>query len=348
MKRLKSKKGTPSLPSPRQYSDPTRQGSKRKRAIIKSTAIFRKISAGISDIIKSIPVSEKGLVVNSAHAKMINNNKDFVANVDYFFDVNPSIMRDINAMFRRLIENNLFEGTINDESLRNFWFDEYVRSAYLEGANDAIRSAQSMAGATGAAELINGVARVAGSVAFDTGLLNRVNLVASRSFELMKGLSDTMRADLASTLSAGMADGKGVTELVRDVRKRVGVGAGRATRIVRTEINGAYRQSTRRETDVLNDDVFDGSGYKMKMLWFSALAPTTRKSHAKKHGRALTTAEVDKFYGKNANSINCYCSQSNVLVDTKTGKVVQADLLKQMREQRKEWFDDDGDVSVAA
>ena len=157
-----------------------------------------------------------------------------------------------------------------------------------------------------------------------------------------------MRADLASTLSAGMADGKGVTELVRDVRKRVGVGASRATRIVRTEINGAYRQSTRRETDVLNDDVFDGSGYEMRMLWFSALASTTRKSHARKHGKAFTTAQVDKFYGRDANSINCYCSQSNVLINTKTGKVVQIDLQRQMSEQRKEWFSDDDNLAVAA
>ena len=94
--RLKSKNGTPILPSPRQYSDPTRQGSKSKRAIIKSSAIFRKISAGVSDIIKSIPTSNKKITVN----------------VDYTYNVNPAIMRDINAMFRRLIENNLFERSI--------------------------------------------------------------------------------------------------------------------------------------------------------------------------------------------------------------------------------------------
>ena len=48
-----------------------------------------------------------------------------------------------------------------------------------------------------------------------------------------------------------------------------------------------------------------------------------------------------QFYGKDANEINCYCSQTQVLVNMKTNEVVQQDLLDQMDEQRKEWFKED-------
>jgi hypothetical protein len=133
-----------------------------------------------------------------------------------------------------------------------------------------------------------------------------------------------------------MATGKGVRELTGDVMNRVGVSHRRAQRIVRTEILNAHRTAAASETDDLNADVYAGSDWVMKSLWFSARAPTTRPSHLRRHGLTFTTNEVREFYSINANAINCLCNQSVILVNIKTGEVLQEDLLKRMEKQREQ------------
>ena len=73
----------------------------------------------------------------------------------------------------------------------------------------------------------------------------------------------------------------------------------------------------------------------MMQLWFSALAPTSRRWHIERHGKTFTTDNVRQFYSVNGNSINCLCSQSTVLVNKKTGEVLQQALLDRMAKQRK-------------
>ena len=70
-------------------------------------------------------------------------------------------------------------------------------------------------------------------------------------------------------------------------------------------------------------------------LWFSALSPTTRKTHASRHGIVHTETEDEVFYSKDGNTIFCLCSQSPILTNTKTGEIVQEKLLSRMEKQRK-------------
>ena len=48
------------------------------------------------------------------------------------------------------------------------------------------------------------------------------------------------------------------------------------------------------------------------MLWASALKPTTRASHARRHGRVYTIDEVRDFYSRDGNAINCYLPGTQV------------------------------------
>jgi hypothetical protein len=95
------------------------------------------------------------------------------------------------------------------------------------------------------------------------------------------------------------------------------------------------RHGTLDSTDILNIDVYDDSDWKMGMLWFSALAPTSRVSHVKRHGVIYTTEEVRAFYSKEDNSKCCLCSLSPVLVNVKTGEILQTPLVERMLEAKK-------------
>jgi hypothetical protein len=82
--------------------------------------------------------------------------------------------------------------------------------------------------------------------------------------------------------------------------------------------------------DALNRDVYDNSDWKMGILWFSALAVTSRVSHVKRHGVIFTTDEVRDFYSNNDNCKNCLCSLSSILVNVKTGEILQKPLVERM------------------
>jgi hypothetical protein len=90
------------------------------------------------------------------------------------------------------------------------------------------------------------------------------------------------------------------------------------------------RYGTLDSTDYLNRDVYDDSDWKMAVLWFSALAPTSRVSHVKRHGVTYTTEEVRAFYSIEDNSKSCLYSLSPILVNVKTGEILQAPMVERM------------------
>ena len=47
------------------------------------------------------------------------------------------------------------------------------------------------------------------------------------------------------------------------------------------------------------------------------MKPTTRRTHALRHGNLYTSEGVRDWYSINGNAINCKCSQVTVLVDSK-------------------------------
>ncbi len=93
----------------------------------------------------------------------------------------------------------------------------------------------------------------------------------------------------------------------------IGIEQGRANRIARTEITTALRRARWDEHDSASDDL----GLNVMLLHLSALSPTTRQTHALRHGKLYTSEEVRDWYSINGNAINCKCSQVTVLVDEK-------------------------------
>ena len=159
----------------------------------------------------------------------------------------------------------------------------------------------------------------------------------------MKNLTDTTRNDLVRILQIGLEDGQSVSDIVKNIVARTDVSRSRAYRIVRTEINQSYRTAAMEESIQLNNDIYRDSAFELRSLWFSALSSTTRREHGRRHGRVYTFNQVRKFYNKGANAINCYCSQTQVLVNKETGEVLQSDLQTQMSRQR-EMFEEESDL----
>lgn len=190
-------------------------------------------------------------------------------------------------------------------------------TARMQAATGAMQGAATGAYAEGTAQanvnlsgLTDDYARPLTSLLSSEPYVRRSSLVAARVFEEMQGFAGETGADLARVLFTGIEEGRNPLDVARDIRERFGVSRSRAERIARTEVNGALRRGRLDE----EQDAQDRLGIKTGMLWASALKPTTRPTHARRHGRVYTIAEVRDFYSRDGNAINCFCSLTSVLL----------------------------------
>jgi SPP1 gp7 family putative phage head morphogenesis protein len=202
----------------------------------------------------------------------------------------------LNAIVAELVQR------VASETTKRRWLG-YVREAYTQGTGQEVINLQNIAG-----EQYN---RTLAEVLRSDSWLTRIAMIESRVFEQMEAFEGDTANDLARVLRVGVENGLNPREVAEDVRQRFGVSQSRASRIARTEITQAYRRSRLDEDADANRRL----GVRTKLLWYSALSPTSRQSHMAKHGTLLTNEEVREFYSQGGEQINCKCSQASVAVN---------------------------------
>jgi SPP1 gp7 family putative phage head morphogenesis protein len=318
---VNAKVGNPIIP--RRADDPAAQFGNLRNANAQLNKRYTAIKRGVRELLGTFnPVVVSNEITTNAAV--------------YEYRLDAQRYQGINIFLQQLIYGQLLGNTEGVYTSR-WWLNANLTTAYTDGASDALQSSKNIASADvvgiEVSQEIRGMQLE--QIVFSQGFQSRVGLIHARVFEEMKGLSDSSKTDLANTLARGMAKGAGIRELTKDVMKRIDVSHNRAIRIARTEILNAYRTASANETDELNKSVYDDSGWHMVSLWWSALSPTTRKTHAVKHGSTYTTQEVRDFYGVDGNAINCLCSQSPVLANKKTGEILQKPLQERMKKSKE-------------
>ena len=329
---------------PRKADDPAHQFGNLRNANAQLTRRYKNIKRGIREMLKTfdpVLVSNNGSYYNY-ETELVNNEfvtkkAELVTNVAvYKYELDSQKFQNINLFLQQLLYGELLDNNQGNLTSR-WWLNANVTSAYTDGTSDALQSAKNIAIADVVGLEIS--QQIRGTqleqIVFSPGFQSRVGLLHARVFEEMKGLSDQSKSDLSATLARSMAKGAGIREVTKDIMARVDVSHRRAKRIARTEILNAYRPASAAETDDINENVYDDSDWGMLSLWFSALAPTSRPWHISRHGEVYSTQEVREFYSVNGNAINCLCSQSPVLANKKTGKILQEDLQKRLRKQKE-------------
>lgn len=231
-------------------------------------------------------------------------------NKRYTFRLDQALLSSIFADTDRLVDEILLEG-----GERNLWFFEsYVGVAYQRGtaqeyANLGQQSPAYKAGRDSLQALLRSEPYQA-----------RLSLLRARQFEEMKGLSGRVKADMSRILSDGMGRGLNPRDIARNLSEQTGIEARRGHRIARTEVPMALRRARWDEQDQAQEDY----GTQAKLMHISALSPTTRPSHARRHAKLFTSEETRDWYSRDANAINCKCSQVSVLVDEKGEPLVPA------------------------
>ena len=332
---------------PRDAADPANQRGNLGRAVRELKKRFKAIEKEMVQLVGEQSKYRKVTAANAEWRPLVYftnakgeldtfKSQEAVNKTYYEYQIDTDRYNQIDNFIDRLLKRSILE-SLNGDKPPRWFFQSYLTKSFNDGVSDALQSAKNQAEPDIVGQQITQQIRAIGDDAFSPQILQALSLVHSRVFNEMKGLTDSMKVDLAETLTRGMADGLGIRDISEDIKKRVGVGFSRAQRIARTEILQSYRTAQRARTKEINETVYDDSPYVMRQLWFSALADTSRPNHVAKHGQVYTQQEVERFYSESGFAVNCLCSQSPVLVERKTSKPVNEDLQKKMIKQKQAW-----------
>lgn len=176
-------------------------------------------------------------------------------------------------------------------------------------------------------------ARSLEAVVFSEPFRNRVAMAQIKSYEHWTGLSAGMRSELSQIIGRAVVDGKNPRAVRAEIAERLDVSKAKALQYAQTDITDTLRQARQQEADFAAAEF----GIAIGLLWTSALKPTTRPHHASRHGRVYTTDQVREFYDRDGNRYNCYCAQTECLLDD-DGRPVLSDTLKAaMAKEKAAW-----------
>jgi hypothetical protein len=206
------------------------------------------------------------------------------------------------------------------------WYEPYVEQAHQLGAAQTVNNLSRLSDAYAAARGLE-------SVVFSEPYRVRVALSKFRSYEQWTSLGAAARNDLAQEIGKAVADGTNPKVAKRAIADRLGVSRSRAELYAQTDITGTLREARMAEADYAAEEL----GIKTALLWTSAFLPTTRLTHAARHGHTYTTAEVKDFYSRDGNRYRCHCATTECLIDDDGKPILTQHLRKAMATELATW-----------
>lgn len=239
----------------------------------------------------------------------------------YVYRLDAALIRTLLEQLDLEVEATLLEGGPDELWL----FEQYVKVASIRGtAQEFANLAQQSPAYRSGRESLQAILR-------SEPHRLRMALTRARVFEEMELLSQSVKANMARILTDGIGRGLNPRDVAKNLKAESSIESRRDHRIARTEITSALRRARWDEAQ----DAQDLYGLRTMEMHISALSPTTRASHAARHGKLYTIEQVRDWWSQDANAINCKCSTTSVMVD-EDGKPVAPDIVaRAMRTKRK-------------
>ncbi len=307
----------------KQTDDPARFNSKYKKVDAEIDRRFKLIKKdlkkAIGDELKKLSKSKLG-----GNVSLNLFDYDFAVNADQweYMPLTASNLASINELIQSIIDNHLLGNSMIDDE---FFMNQYIELSTEAAAKDTYNNLSAQSADYAAATTIRGVLT-------SSAYTDVLAIAATQTLDDYKGLSDELRRKVSYLIAEGVAAGVSPFVLADEIADQ-GVSPSRAKTIARTEMIGAYRKARIAETERYKE----AYGVKSSYMWLSALSPTTRRSHAIRHGKLYTKEDISGFYSKNGNRFNCKCSFVEVLINER-GYMTSRDLEVKMTIQRLKWM----------
>lgn len=249
--------------------------------------------------------------------KLANPNDIIIANKGALFTISASQQRTYMAFLQAEIDRLLL-GTPEPPN----WQAQYQAQAYQRGL-DSTRASLISQGADIVPTEIERLASLDLTPFTATSALGTITSNApihqdaleflfTRSYEKLNGWTDAMATETRQILFDGVAQGKGIDDVVREMVKRQDVSKTRARVIARTETIQAFQISTTNEAARAAEEI----GEEVLLRWLTTRSVRVRHLHANWHGTLSTPAENRKRI--NISPWNCECGQAPVIAEANT------------------------------
>ena len=306
---------------PRNKADPTQSSKSVNRMFRDIESRYYQIKLALRQLLDARMTGRKR-EVNGQQSHAVHGNVIYQVNAGtYIYDMSAAQLADLLERVQIILDDHLLDG-----GSQNLWALSYVATEYERGTRQAFTNLSVQSSVYGQQTTLQ---QLLSSPAYQ----NQIAAAYVSTYSDWRGLSDAARADLANVISDSIGRGVNPLETAGIISKRLDVSMDRSKNIAQTEQVGALRKAQWLETDWARERL----GLNTRLLWLSALKPTTRRWHAARHGNTYTTEEVEAFYVVNGNRYRCYCSQIPVILDD-DGKVVNKGLLNTLVEERMNHF----------
>jgi hypothetical protein len=244
------------------------------------------------------------------------------------YSLTPADLTMLSAELQQAVERWIASGR---EPAYSFWWSIYVAEASRLGSAQAVAA---LSRVSDAYKAVRTIADVINSEAYR----NRLAMAQIKSYEHWTGLAASAKTELAQVIGRAVVDGKNPRAVRAEIVERLGVSRSKARQYAQTDITDTLRMTRLAEDEHAEAEL----GIRTGELWTSALLPTTRETHAARHGRVYTREQVREFYGRDGNRYACHCSVTTALLDA-DGRPILSDTLKaSMRKELGAWRSGEG------
>lgn len=241
----------------------------------------------------------------------------------YRYGLTPDQMARLSAELQAAVERWIADGR---DPANLFWWSQYVSESAQLGTAQTVANLSGLSPAYAAARSIE-------TAIYSEPYVQRLALAQFKSYEHWTGLAAAQKSELAQVIGRAVTDGKNPKAIADEIKERLGVSLSKAKQYGQTDLTDTLRQARWAESEQAQQDF----GLKIGLLWTSALLPTTRPWHASRHGRIYTAAEVKEFYGQRGNRYNCFCGQTEALLDADGKPILTPKLKAKMAGEKIKW-----------
>ncbi len=315
--------------SKRRRQDPTGQARRRNSATRALNARLTVAEREVKRLFREVPRRRRSIMP-------IANQGENEPTAFFEYDLSPAALLFFEAEIRLILDEAL-ETIDNIPPPGWFWADK-IEPPYREGTvREVARFNQLLSAAIARRAIVDPFIQVIPieGVLQSPEYLTDLRQVIAKNYKTIKSLSNTTASQVIQEINSGIAAGLPPSDISKNITKRFDVSKSSAKRIADTEVNRAFNDGKMDQVE----RAAKRTGLRAGVIHISALLPTTRDEHARRHGLAFTVEDQRQWWDSGSNRINCKCSTVSVLIDS-AGNVVQSQEQDEIRAERK-FFDRD-------
>ncbi len=219
--------------------DGLRNEKKRRKLIKEAKRLAKKINYGHGlsrdkrfEYSMRLSIIQKKLGAMGVERSLESEDEDFANNArQYQFQTDSNKLRAFNDWLELQLNRRLLQAYQNNEP----WIFPFVEEAYKKGFERAYDEVNRLSLVSRKPEAIAARRSFLSLGLGSSATSDKLKILATRSFEGMKNLSQAMKADLNRILVDGMANKLPPSEIAKEIRESIDISQARAERIVRTE-----------------------------------------------------------------------------------------------------------------